>query len=323
MSHQSPPYAHNIRQFIEQCNQIMGEGYHTLPISEQRELYERLCQQFSEEAPANIEVHDHIAIGGGVSTPFRIYRRVRGGMPGNIMYIRGGGFVLGSLNTHDSLISEFCEATGITVIVPDFSLSPETIFPRAIEDCERVLDFASQNRRLLGLDSSKFVLMGDSSGGNMVVAMCMRLRDCLRSDVRAHVLINPVLNFARWQSGGGDAPLLTGGEMEFYTACYAGGDLAEHEHVSPLLRGTFNNLPPAFVMGAELDSLKQDSIDYVARLRDAGIAAQLRIEPGLVHGSLRARNMSAGARNAFLEVSCAAGRFCADAVREAGQYGDR
>ncbi len=133
----------------------------------------------------------------------------------------------------------------------------------------------------------------------MAVAVCMRLRDLGEHILHAQVLFNPVLDFSRWRDGGSDAPLLTSGEMEFYTACYAPGESVFHEHVSPLRTANFTDLPPAYVMAADLDSLRSDSENYVQSLVKNGIKAELTVEAGLVHGAVRARNMSVAARKAF------------------------
>ncbi|MEN3794653.1 alpha/beta hydrolase [Fulvimarina sp. MAC3] len=304
MNMHTQPYADGIAGFIDECNGIMSGEYHTLPIPEQRALYETLAARFNKPFPAGVTSREVAFDSEGIERRFRIYRHDSRQCAGTVFYIRGGGFVLGSLDTHHGLMGDICEATGLTVVAADFRLAPEAPFPAAIDDCAAVLAYVRANGEAVGLPQGKLVICGDSSGGNMVVALCMRLRDAGNGSIDAQVLLNPVLDFSRWKNGGGDAPLLTAGEMEFYTACYAPGDTVLHDHVSPFLRADFQGLPPAYVMAAELDSLRADSERYVDALRSYGIEAELTVEDGLVHGAIRARYLSASARAAF-DRACA------------------
>jgi len=121
-----------------------------------------------------------------------------------------------------------------------------------------------------------------------------------------------VLDFTGWAQGGEDAPLLTGGEMEYYVRCYCGSNaVAREPYVSPLISGAFHDLPPAYIMGAEMDSLAVDSRRYAALLTEHGVHAELVIEDGLVHAAMRARGLSA-------PVEAAWARFCAKAAALAG-----
>ncbi|BCM87683.1 alpha/beta hydrolase [Methylobacterium indicum] len=303
MDLQVSPYADGIERFINQCNGIMTGEYHKLPIVQQRALYEALAAHFNGPVPDCVSVDETEYEADGVVRRFRIYRKEGGRSDAMVFYIRGGGFVLGSLETHHVLMADICAATGLDVVAPDFRLAPEAPFPAAIDDCQDVLRHVIANASALGLTLGKVLVCGDSSGGNMAVALCMRMRDAGEATIDAQLLFNPVLDFSRWRNGGGDAPLLTAGEMEFYTACYAPGDTVLHPHVSPLLRGDFRGLPPAYVMAAELDSLQVDSLTYADKLREVEVACELMVEKGLVHGAMRARNMSAAARAAF-ERAC-------------------
>ena len=304
MSLEQQNYADGIEQFIAQCNGIMSGEYHKLPVTEQRDLYEKLAKNFDEPPSPNVDIREVKYKDGATNRKFRVYQPKENASDALIFYIRGGGFVLGSLDTHHVLMADICENTNISVVAPDFRLAPEDQFPAAIDDCYDVLLHVLENNEELGIPTDKVFVCGDSSGANMAVAVCMWLRDRTDIEVDAQVLFNPVLDFSRWKNGGGDAPLLTAGEMEFYTACYAPGDVVLHEHVSPLINGNYANLPPAYIMAAELDSLKQDSLIYAEELRKEGTDVELVVEPGLVHGAIRARNMSTGARQAF-ERACA------------------
>lgn len=299
MTIQTPLYAPGLSDFIDQCNAIMVGEYHKLPADQQRALYEKLAAHFNGPLPADVQISEPHFTVEGRKYRFRHYTKVAGCANALVFYIRGGGFVLGSLETHHVLMAEICAATGLSVVAADYRLAPEAPYPAAIDDCEAILRHVVANAGALGLSSPKVIICGDSSGGSMAVALCMRLRTAGEKLVHAQVLFNPVLDFSRWKNGGDDAPLLTAGEMEFYTACYAPGDAVLLPEVSPLVSGTFEGLPPAYVMAAELDSLRADSLAYVDRLHKHGIPAELVVETGLVHGAIRARGLCLAAKAAF------------------------
>lgn len=142
----------------------------------------------------------------------------------------------------------------------------------------------------------------------MAVVVAMMSRDRGGPAVCGQGLISPVLDFTRWQHGGEDAPLLTGDEMAYYTACYCPPELKQvaDPYVSPLVSAKFHNLPPAYIVGGELDSLLVDSERYAEHLRNNGTPVELVVEPGLVHSAMRARGLSR-------QVADAWERFCARA----------
>jgi acetyl esterase len=239
---------------------------------------------------------------------FRIYRPHALQGDGLLLYIRGGGFVVGSLETHNILVAELAAKTGLVTVAPDFRMAPEHPFPAALEDCYLVLGFIHNNRAELGLGGGRVVVCGDSSGANMAVSLCMMTRDRAGPRINGQALISPVLDFTRWAQGGEDAPLLTGGEMEYYTSCYCETtEDVRHPYVSALASGNFNDLPPAFILSAELDSLVVDSHEYARRLSDHGTNVDLVVEEGLVHAAMRARGLSPN-------VAAAWDRFCAKAA---------
>jgi acetyl esterase len=302
-------YAHGIPEFIDRCNAAMPPDFYKLPSKAQRALYLGLTIEFPYQVPTGVTCQDMIIEHAGHTARARVYHPRQRTGDGMLVYIRGGGFVVGSLETHNTVVAELCSNTGLTVVAPDFRMAPEHPFPAALEDCYAVVCGLAAHPELLGIDPAKIVITGDSSGANQAVVIAMMARDRKGPALRGQALISPVLDFTRWRSGGHDAPLLTGGEMEYYTACYCpGADVVTNPYVSPLIHGRFDGLPPAYIMGAEMDSLLVDSQAYARHLQDHGTAVNLVVEPGLVHSAVRARGLCP-------QVADAWRRFCAATAR--------
>src|SRR6266542_364116 len=261
-------YAPGIEEFVDRCNEAMPPDFYTYPVQRQRELYLGLTEVFRYDLPAAVRIDDAVVLRGGRALPVRVYTPSSRAGAGVVFYIRGGGFVVGSLETHNTVVAELADRTGLACVAVNFRMAPENPFPAALEDCH---------------DALRGVLADPAAVGLM-------LRDRGGPRPAGQALISPVLDFTRWRSGGEDAPLLTGGEMEYYTACYCPRpEQAAHPYVSPLVSGEFHDLPPAYIMGAEMDSLRVDGERYAAELARHGIPVEHVVEPGLVHAAVRAR----------------------------------
>lgn len=311
----SPTYAPGLAEFVERANQVLPPNYHTRPIPEQRALYGGLVDAFPIERPAGLTTTDDAVTVDGQTVGLRIYRTTdEPGQPA-VLYFHGGGFVLGSLETHDAIVAELAAKSGVTAIAVDFRPSPEHPFPAAIEDGWTALRGVVAEADRLGIDPGRIGVAGDSSGANLAVVACLVTRDRGGPRIAAQSLVSPVLDFARWRAGGEDAPLLTSDEMVYFTACYVGDQAnLEHRYVSPLLTETFHDLPPAYVMAAELDSLKVDALTYAERLQANGIPVELVVEPGLVHACVRARGYSQPVQDAMDRWCAATARLLAPAT---------
>ncbi len=311
-------YAPGIEEFVDRCNEAMPPDFYTYPVQRQRELYLGLTEVFRYDLPAAVRIDDAVVLRGGRALPVRVYTPSSRAGAGVVFYIRGGGFVVGSLETHNTVVAELADRTGLACVAVNFRMAPENPFPAALEDCHDALRGVLADPAAVGLDidPGAAVLAGDSSGANMAVAVAMMLRDRGGPRPAGQALISPVLDFTRWRSGGEDAPLLTGGEMEYYTACYCPRpEQAAHPYVSPLVSGEFHDLPPAYIMGAEMDSLRVDGERYAAELARHGIPVEHVVEPGLVHAAVRARGLSPQVADAWKRFCVAAAALARGADR--------
>jgi len=300
-------FAPELQEFLDRFERALPpDFYRTAELDEQRRMYDALSEVFHYESPPSIKVADHHASWQGVDLKCRVYEpNVRVG-DGCVLYLRGGGFVIGSLDGYDWLVADLAEQSGLLTVAMDFRRAPEHPFPTPLEDCYAGLLalLAGGFELAASFDAARLVIAGDSSGANMAVAMSMMARDRQGPAIAGMALLSPVLDFSRWQQGGEDGPLLSGGEMAYFTASYCPrpGQVTD-PLVSPLVSGNFAGLPPAYILGAELDSLRTDGLELARRLEAAGIPVEHVLEPGLWHSPVRARAYS-------VQVAQAWSRFC-------------
>ncbi len=261
----------------------------TMTIAEQRRIYDKMCRVFHCGYPPGITARDQAI----AEVACRIYP----GAGPTVLYLHGGGFVVGGLDSHDDVCAEIRQRTGLTVVAADYRLAPEHPHPAAFDDTCAVT-------RALAAEGP-LVLAGDSAGGNLAAAAAHALRR-ENLPILGQVLIYPGL--------GGDvnrgsylaharAPMLTRDDVLFYADIRHGGPApADDPTVTPLRDTDFTRLPPTVVISAQCDPLADDGPAYAARIRAAGGRARATVEPGLVHGFLRARASVPRAATSFTRI---------------------
>lgn len=262
----------------------------TMTIAEQRAIYDRMCRVFFRGYPPGVTARDEVLAG----VPCRIYP----GDPPRVVYLHGGGYVVGGLDSHDDVCAEIRAETGLTVVAVDYRLSPEHLHPAALQDALAVI------RALLA--RGPVVLAGDSAGGNLAAAAS----HVLRSEGLAplgQVLIYPGLGGNLDQGSyltHAHAPMLTRDDVLFYKDIRHGHAPPEGDAtVAPLQDSDFSRLPPTVTFGAECDPLCDDALAYAAAITAAGGRAQAFLERGLVHGYLRARSTVPRAAASFTRIT--------------------
>lgn len=266
---------------------------------ENRRYYDAMCDQFRAPRPEGLVVEDRMI--GGV--PCRIYGSDQGVF---VLYLHGGGYVVGGLDSHDDVCAEISDATGMTVVSADYRLAPEHRYPAQINDVQSVwLALTAQGRR--------GVVTGDSAGGNLAAALCLAMRDRGGPMPLGQVLIYPGLGgdqTAPSYTENAMAPLLRTQDLGSYRAMLHDTDESATDPLAaPLRASDLSGLPPAFIVSADVDPLRDDARDYAQRLNAAGVPSQWRNEPQLVHGHLRARRTSDRARRSFSAIIAAIERM--------------
>ena len=232
-------------------------------------------------------VEDRAVPGPAGDVPVRVYRAVEGdGLPLLVWY-HGGGWVIGDLDTADVTCRELAARAGCVLVSVDYRLAPEHRFPAAHDDCYAATVWAAEHAAELGADAGKLAVGGDSAGGNLAAVVSLRARDEGGPAIRFQLLVYPVTdrNFetASYRDNA-DGYLLTRDGMIWFWDHYLGpdGDGA-HPHASPLRAASLAGLPPAHVVTAEYDPLRDEGEAYAERLREAGAPVTLTRYAGQIH----------------------------------------
>lgn len=289
----------------------LGEG----TVEDARARFRVNSRLLAPAAPRSCAV-DALTVAGATG-PLRARRftpaAARAPGPG-LVYLHGGGWVLGDLDTHHEVCAALATAAGLPVIAVDYRLAPEHPFPAPFEDAWAAFQDVVRRAHELGLDPARIGVGGDSAGGNLSAAIAVRARDAGGPRPGAQVLVYPSVDQA--QDHPSEATfargfLLSRDDIAWFRARYLGG----HEHdrdprCSPLL-ADLRDVAPAVVVTAGFDPLRDEGAAYAAKLRAAGVRVEERCERDLVHGFLNLAGAVAAARRAFDDLAVATRRVLA------------
>lgn len=263
--------------------------------------------RLGRDRPAGMAVRDTVvprmATRGG-DIPIRIYRPEGADSPSPcIVYLHGGSFFKGSLDSGDTVAWGVAAETGMVVVSVDYRLAPQHPFPAALEDCHAVVSQLGEQGEAFGIRGERIALWGDSAGGNLAAATCLVARDRDGPRIMAQALNYPCLtdeltsdSYRRYA----DSPGLRTASMNIGWGYYLGDRRpTDNPLAAPLKAGNLSDLPPAHVHYAEIDPLADDARSYAERLAAAGNEVELRCARRMIHGYLRARFSGAGAAAEF------------------------
>ena len=302
-----------VRLFLEQIASLNAPRLETLPPVEARKAALAGTAGGMAEPMASVE---NLRIPGPEGEiPIRIYTPEAEWPRPAMVYFHGGGWVVCDLDTHDVVCRAIARRAAAVVVAVDYRLAPEHKFPSAVTDAYAATGWVAANAERLGIDPKRISVGGDSAGGNLATVVSLIARDNSGPALALQALVYPVTDLSTFETPSysefADNHYLTRGQMEWFRDNYlTGPEDGSHPHASPLLAGDLRGLPPALIITAECDTLRDEGEAYARRLEDAGVAVTCTRYAGMIHPFFSLSGAIPRALDAIQQV--------ADAVRTAG-----
>ncbi len=246
----------------------------------------RVFTQYPPENLFSIK-NERIKVSGEEEINVRIYLPTDSSPLPLLLYFHGGGFVVGDLESHDSTCRRIAKQNNCVVVAVDYRLAPEYPFPIPCEDCYEATVWAVKNASRLGINPKQVAVMGDSAGGNLATVVTMMARDRRGPTISCQVLIYPTTDASKSMPSIDllkDGYLLTKEMIHWFSKNYSGNenDLRQ-SYLSPLFATNFKNLPPALIITAEFDPLKDEGDAYAKKLQENGNHVTFKEYAGMIH----------------------------------------
>lgn len=239
--------------------------------------------------------------GPGGPLRIRIYRPAVVGVLPAVVFLHGGGWVICDLDSHDAICRRLANGTSSVVVSVDYRLAPEHRYPAALDDAYAAVQWVASHTSDLGVAAERIAVAGDSAGGNLAAAVCLRARDEAGPAIAAQLLIYPVLDHAfdtPSYAENADGYGVTRASMRWYWEQYLGDNDGSDPYASPLRAASLAGLPPAVVITAHYDPLRDEGDRYAARLTADGVDVRHLPFPGVHHGFFGSVELIARARDA-------------------------
>lgn len=274
---------------------------HLLPLDTARKCVEREAAALGSGA-AVAAVSD--AQVGPERIPVRVYRPGSGTLP-VVVYLHGGGWVLGSIDTHDALCRALAHDSGAVVVSVGYRRAPEHPFPAAVEDAYAATRWVAERAGELGVDPARIAVGGDSAGGNLAIAAALLARDRGGPAIAGQLLVYPITttDLDRGVDPDYDGLGLTRDELRWHQRAYlpTAADAAS-QLASPLDAADLRGLPPTLILTARCDPVRPQGELYADALRDAGVPVRLMPSPGMPHGFFQLPHVLDGAAETVRRV---------------------
>jgi acetyl esterase/lipase len=297
------------KAFLDQMASMGGPPLHSLPVADARALMVAMAGMSGTRDLPLAKVENRTIPGPAGQIPVRVYTPNGTGPLPLLVFFHGGGWVIGDLDTHDGTCRELAHGAGCVVMSVDYRLAPEHKFPAGPEDCYAATAWAAAHASELGVDPAKIAVGGDSAGGNLTCVVALMARDKGSPTLCFQLPIYPATSHAL------DMPsyvenatgyLLETDAMVWFWGHYLASEAdGENPYASPLRAKDLKGLPPAFVITAEFDPLRDEGELYAKRLQEAGVPTTLKRYDGMIHGFFGMSGIMDQAKTAIAE-SCAA-----------------
>lgn len=273
------------RIYLDKLDSLQLPGFHTMSPEDARRLFKTMRGLTSRPDPV-ASTEDRRTPGG---IRFRIYRPLGSGLEilPTLVFFHGGGWVLGDIETVDNICRRLANASGCSIVSVDYRLAPETRFPGPLEDCFEAVSHVSRHADSLRIDPERIAVGGDSAGGNLAAGVALMAREKPSVKIAYQLLIYPITDFSfetpsYFENAEGYG--LSREMMIWYWEQYLAnpGD-GESPLASPLRAPDLSNLPPALVVTAGYDVLRDEGLAYAHRLHEAGNPVEALHYPGMIH----------------------------------------
>ena len=280
-----------------------------MPPNDARSAFEALAAAAAKLDEPIAHVEDRSIPGPGGAIGLRIYSPLGPKPHASLLYIHGGGWVVGSPRSHDDLCRSLCHRAGVTVASVDYRLSPEHKFPAALHDCYAALEWLAQQTA-----GGRLAVAGDSAGGNLSAALALHARDRGGPPIHLQVLIYPVTNHnldtASYHQCAEGFGLMRDAMRYFWESYLTRPADGDDPYASPLRAPDLTGLPPALIQTAQYDVLRDDGEAYAARLRRAGLPVRCTRYLAMNHGFVQFAGQYVQGRVALDEIAAAIQAHC-------------
>lgn len=280
------------------------------PVAELRRQSDQMAKALAGPAEPVQHIRDLRIPGPGGAIPLRLYTPAGNGPFPVLVYFHGGGWVFGSVETHDSICRSLANRAGCLVASVDYRLAPEHKFPAAVEDCYAATQWVSTQAATLQADPARMAVGGDSAGANLAAVVALLARERGTPPLGYQVLIYPVTDYyvpgtASYQDYA-EGYFATKADMIWCWQQYLTEEAeGVHPYAAPLRAADLSHLPPALVITAEYDPLRDEGEQYARRLQAAGVPTRLSRYEGTIHSFFRMAGVLEQGRQAHQEVGSA------------------
>lgn len=276
-------------------------AYGGATIAEQRKAWSAYTKKLAPPRAPGLTVRDMTIPVSGHDVPVRLYRpaEATGALP-CIIYMHGGGFMKGDLDSSDPIAWGFTAETGAVTVSIDYRLTPEHPYPAAFDDCYGVLAYLAAHARQFEINPARIALAGDSAGGHLAASLCLAARDRGGPRIVAQAVIYTVIGTdmtsVSYHDNAEGYGLTTAACHTYMQRLLPAPEHQTDPYARPAVATDFSGLPPAYVVSAELDPVRDDGRIYAANLARAGVDVTYREAKAMIHGFMRARFTGAAAR---------------------------
>lgn len=301
-----------VKALLERIAQAGRPSLHTLTPAEARQVFRETRLPLQPAPPEVASVQDRNIPGPHGSIEIRVYRPL-GTRPTDVLpalvYFHGGGFTIGDLGTHDVLCRSLANQAQCAVVSVDYRMGPEHKFPKAVDDCVAATRWVAAQARQLLIDADRIAVGGDSAGGNLATVTALTIRDSGGPNLIFQLLIYPTTTLQHDTSSTTELAqgyVLTLEVMHYYRACYLSNPEERTDwRASPLLARDLSGLPPALIITAGYDPIRDEGKAYAEKLQAAGVKVRYVCYEGMIHGFISMGKVLDAANRALADCAAA------------------